>query len=269
MRCLLFILFAASACGQAFSIFDPAMQGSAAASAGFSPSDLPNMSLWVRSDTGVYSDNGVTAATDGSTVYRWNDLSGNNRHVYAQDSTKRPVYKLDQIGGKPALVWDGVNDCLTNTFTDSLPKSVFLVLSNTTAKTFFLEQGTIYNDSSGDWFFQGSNNSSWAFKPAASGQYYGYGAASWAGNGITFVTLIYSGSAAAKYYKAAVEQSNGTITGSPVSGNISRPFNIGSRNNGSGLVMGGSIAELIIYSGAISDADRDRVHDYIRARYGL
>lgn len=270
IKYIILLVYCSTVLGQqAFSIFDPSMQApTIVSSAPFSPSDLPNMSLWLRSDTGVYSDDGVTAATDGSTVYRWSDLSGNARHVYAQDSTKRPLYKVNQIGGKPSLIWDGVNDCLTNTFTDTLAKSVFLVISNSINKTFFLEHGTIFDDAQGDWYFYGSSVQSWNFKQSGGGSYYAYGTPNWAGTGRSYVSLIYSGSTA-KYYKNSIEQSNGTLYGSPVSGSINRPFNIGSRNNGTSIVMGGSIAELIIYSGALSDTDRDKVHTYIQTRYGL
>ncbi|MFH1853505.1 MAG: DUF2341 domain-containing protein, partial [Candidatus Neomarinimicrobiota bacterium] len=55
------------------------------------PGTLSNLQLWLRADVGVYSDAGVTPATEGQSVRQWNDQSGNSRHFTG--AVKRPVFR--------------------------------------------------------------------------------------------------------------------------------------------------------------------------------
>lgn len=56
----------------------------------------------------VFSDAGVTPAVDGGTVYRWGTFDQTS-------ATQRPTYRVNGIGGKPAIEFDGVDNQLTST----------------------------------------------------------------------------------------------------------------------------------------------------------
>jgi len=71
----------------------------------FSPSDISNMELWLKADTGVYSDNGSTPATDTDAVYRWDDQSGNNRDVVQATEADRPTYNTSEYETLPAIAF--------------------------------------------------------------------------------------------------------------------------------------------------------------------
>jgi hypothetical protein len=71
---------------------------------GFDPRRIAGISAWY--DASVTSS--VTIATG---VSQWNDLSGNNRHVFQSTGNNQPAY-TGVIGGKPALSFDGSNDNL-------------------------------------------------------------------------------------------------------------------------------------------------------------
>lgn len=58
--------------------------------------------------------NGVMKNLD-NTVYQWNDLSGNGFHATQTTSTDRPIFNPIIANGRPALVFDGINDMLNLT----------------------------------------------------------------------------------------------------------------------------------------------------------
>lgn len=62
-----------------------------------------------------YSDAGTSTTTDGVGVQTWNDQSGNGHHLTQADSAKRPLFKINQINGLAALLWDGSDDVLSIT----------------------------------------------------------------------------------------------------------------------------------------------------------
>lgn len=59
--------------------------------------------LWLRGDQ-------VTLAS--GAVSSWTDLSGAGRHFTQGISSRRPAYVESGIGGRPSVVFDGVNDIL-------------------------------------------------------------------------------------------------------------------------------------------------------------
>lgn len=62
------------------------------------PTDIAGLQLWLKADTGVYSDAGVTPATNGQTIQQWNDQSGNNNHVSQATAGNRPTYRAATSG---------------------------------------------------------------------------------------------------------------------------------------------------------------------------
>lgn len=45
------------------------------------PTDIAGLQAWYSADVGVYTDAGITLATDGQTVQQWNDRSGNGANL--------------------------------------------------------------------------------------------------------------------------------------------------------------------------------------------
>jgi hypothetical protein len=74
---------------------------------------------WYKADTGVYTDAGVTLATDGQTVQQWNDQSGNGDHLLQATSSNRPTFDTTGFNSRQGLVFDGTNDWMATT-TDTM-----------------------------------------------------------------------------------------------------------------------------------------------------
>ncbi|MDT0646274.1 hypothetical protein RM545_06195 [Zunongwangia sp. F260] len=90
---------------------------------GFSPASIEGLAAWY--DVSL-SENYIS---NGSSVSRLNDLSGNNRHLLQNDSGKQPQVVKDN--GKPALNFDGVDDYLSNNspfIWNSGTQSIFIVM---------------------------------------------------------------------------------------------------------------------------------------------
>jgi hypothetical protein len=72
-----------------------------------SPSDLSGLAVWLKSDTQVYSDAGVTPAAADATVQQWNDQSGNSRNVLQATAGSRPQNKTNVLNGYPVIRFAG------------------------------------------------------------------------------------------------------------------------------------------------------------------
>lgn len=92
------------------------------------PNQVPGLQLWLKADTGVFSDAGVTLATNGATVQQWNDQSGNGNNATQVTGAARPTYKTNQLNSLPALTFDGVNAYLHNAYAGQ-PVTVLVVHS--------------------------------------------------------------------------------------------------------------------------------------------
>ena len=69
--------------------------------ASFVPTDLSNLSLWLKADT--------LSLNDGDPVSTWTDGSGNVNNA-TQTGSNRPLYKTGIQNSLPMLLFDGVND---------------------------------------------------------------------------------------------------------------------------------------------------------------
>lgn len=77
--------------------------GQSGGGGGFTPASLTGLQLWLKADTGVYSDLGSTPATNGGSVEQWNDQSGNANNITQTTSFNRPVYTTGSINGLPTV----------------------------------------------------------------------------------------------------------------------------------------------------------------------
>jgi hypothetical protein len=63
--------------------------------------------LWLDAsdNSTIFSDNGITQATNGNGIYLWKDKSGNARNVSQPTSAKRPTFATGALNGKSAIVF--------------------------------------------------------------------------------------------------------------------------------------------------------------------
>ena len=80
----------------------------------FSPSNIAGLSLWLDATTGLFdaTSGGNPVTTDASSVARWEDQSGNSRHITQSTLASQPILKTAIQNGKNIIRFDGTNDIL-------------------------------------------------------------------------------------------------------------------------------------------------------------
>lgn len=73
---------------------------------GFHPLQIANCQLWLDAAQ-------ITGLVDADPVTTWNDLSGNARNASQATSANKPTYRTSQINGLPVVRFDGTDDFMT------------------------------------------------------------------------------------------------------------------------------------------------------------
>ncbi len=107
------------------------------------PPALGNMAVWLRGDAGI---NGA-GASDGDSVFLWEDQSGNSNHFSQLVAVNQPEYKTSLINGRPGIFVDGASWVqLLNTvlFTNITEGSIWIVAQQTGSPPNFINGGAFY-----------------------------------------------------------------------------------------------------------------------------
>jgi hypothetical protein len=226
------------------------------------PTSIPDLALWLRADS--------LSQSDGTAVSSWTDSSGLGRNAVQATGANQPLFKTLIVNSKPIIRFDGSNDFLKVT---SLVKGVFTafyVYKTSTAGTALLGEHSTNSNSAGHYFNPGgAAHFNAAFASASS---------AWDGSGVTLnngafriVSQRFAGTHATHegwVNGAAITKGTIYASGSGGIGLVTADYYIGSRA-GSSLFYNGDIAEIIIYSSALSTADRQSAEDYLSAKYGI
>lgn len=87
---------------------------------GFLPSDLPNLELWTRFNSGI--------TETGLGVSQWDDVSGNGNHLLQGTDTNRPSKESDG-----SILFDGVDNFLkASGFTWTQPETIYILFKQIT-----------------------------------------------------------------------------------------------------------------------------------------
>ncbi len=236
----------------------------------FTPPDATSATLkqWFKSDAGVYKDAGVTLAADGETVQQWNDQSGNGNNATQGTAGNRPTLRTNVVNGLPAIDFIATRPDFFDVggpLSGATAGEIFLVLKINTDPPAVDTKTGIYDYSAADF----SSHYTWT-----DGIIYD----SW-GATVRKTTVdpstslssgyrIYSVRAGSSLWKNVLqaivlsETTSNTVT-----------FRASGCKLGRSLVTtyncDGRIAEVIVYNGILSGADRGSVYDYLNTRYAF
>jgi hypothetical protein len=226
----------------------------------FSPANVSGLGLWLDATVGLFdaTSGGNAVTTDGSAVARWEDQSGNNRHATQGTGSAQPLLKTAIRNGRNVIRFDGSNDGLSISslsLGSSPAYTVFCVLyQNGTGFTVWLEGGVLNpylstgNGFDGAVHYDGSN----IYNYTTSATYNSWNVFAYSQN-----------SSNRRWYHNA----NAAAAGSASTRAATFTF-IGS-TRGIGFYFNGDIAELLIYSSYLSDADRESVRDYLNTKWAV
>ena len=225
-----------------------------------------NLTLWFKADANVYSDAGVTAATNSGTVQQWNEQSSNASIPNASQTTasNQPTLNTNVFNYNPAILFDGVNDFLASsnvqfsTFTSGTNISMYGVMQHLSGA------GTNFT-----WDDAGSNakivlspGSSYFDKNGSNRATTGVGG----GNTQQHLASTIANGTNLKVYDAGAYKNNSTVT-SP-SGTSSSPIAFGKMyaHGWPGSVLFGEIA---IYNAAHGTTEKVNIETYFAIKYGI
>ena len=221
--------------------------------------------LWLDASTLSLSNN--------AQVSSWTDVSGKNNHATSINSA-RPLFKTNQVNGKPAIDFDGVNDRLRTNAIAALNTSAqtsFSVFSSASVNT-----GVVYKNA----YSSGAGSSSnfmYGIDYLPSTTRLSYSTRNSNGTAVSQIKTSYNGSLSLSSLRwngasSLVSKYNGSIVSSGIGGNASPANNLGvtiganwQGNSYLDLLM----AEHITYSSSLSTAEINIVENYLAAKYNL
>lgn len=242
--------------------------------AAFAPSDITSLALWLDA-------NDIPPVADATAISSWTDRSGNSRHAAQASGTKQPLYKLAIQNGMPAVRFDATDDCLTTAainLASTAGLTIFVVFTAASGTTRMLVESsaTVVSNEGAFSFARLTGNTIEASHNGNAGA-----AVSWTTTAATAHTVPVIASAVYDFTLGSTEEIVGWINDGnragtkPAAGNNTdtgygnHVFNIGARNNGASIPLGGDIFEIVFYASALSDYDRGRVETYLNEKWDV
>lgn len=237
------------------------------------PKSVSNLQLWMKADS--------LNLADGTAVSTWTD-SSTNSFTATQVGAARPTFKTNILNGKPVIRFDRTQSQyldLGSVLSKSANFSYFAVYKTTdinqvqgvfgglaccaiTARWATLEISRNVVGSVNSYNSNGSNYSDAYTSSAVLTNNTFYITSSVYTNGSNYPLIYMNGVA------PAISGMNSGAYATSNSG-ANEPFSIGRWGNYNAEYFAGDVAEIIIYSKALSDAERLRIEGYLKAKYGL
>lgn len=243
------------------------------------PTEIANLYLWLDgSDSGTLFDattGGSAVAADGA-IARWEDKSGNGRHVTQSTSNNRPVRKTAVQNGRDIVRFDGSNDSFVNTSAQfaNAPFSAFLVCSRTSLSSANCALIAEYNSTTAAYLALALNQGTSGTFPSAVSIFRVAQAA--------LPSYLFTGAGTARvlsYFSAGVSSGSvtvgvrmdGTPGGAPATSGLltNASINIGAAQNGTADFFNGDIAEILLYSRQLNASEIVTVETYLSTKWGV
>lgn len=222
------------------------------------PSNIPNLKLWLKSDTGV--------VLNGINVSSWKDQSGNSLNAYQINSVNQPSYTGNMLNGKPAIHFNG-SQILNGVVIPSLSSSslsIFIIASgNAMTSTFniLFDIGPYANG--GLWLCSYQNK----FTIYNQNTYYSSSTASLYSSGFNPTIFEYKKNINTLSESFLNTQYTSSSTNSFVNfAYFDGAYNIGGDPTYSGL-WNGDVFEIIIFDRVISNAEETSINNYLIKKY--
>ncbi len=224
-----------------------------------------NLKLWLKADDGII-------ASDGSPVDSWADQGPAGNTVIQTDPAKQPLYQASTnlVNFNPSLKFVRANDNILYNTNGLMGASAY-----TGSAIFMVNRGASINNARPIWqpvtgWFLGLES------PWGNGYgYFDYGPSFiGAPSGATVGTAnIWTGNSRNFPSNSQKIFRNGELltssTGSPNYSGNNTPVGVGGRKDINAEYYDGSIPEVIVYSGGLSDGQVQKIQSYLAIKYGL
>lgn len=213
----------------------------------FTPASIAGLVRWYKADA-------ITGKSDGAAISQWDDYSGNGAHATQPTGTNQPLYIASAGGGKPAVEFDGSNDRLIVPTTGALADWTVVVVSQQNAMG---AQGyMVASASAGQGVYENSVGSGASFGVNAGGgnRRELNGTTAHAIKVATRAALYINGTEPS--YQSSADPGAMTLV------------LLGARSDGFAAYKG-RLSEVLIFSAALSTANRRALEAHLAAKYGI
>jgi hypothetical protein len=228
----------------------------------FLPKDYSGIRFWIDSSNVL---NGSNPANN-TAISSWVDLSGVSGNAGQSTAGQRPVFRENIQNGLPAIEFDGANSQCMQVASVACGSqfTLFVVLEQITANTWFIEQSPDIN--SNDGFYMYGNGFASQIKNSGV-NVMTTNIAGWLGTDPVLGMIRYDGTNIIAWKNGALYPGS-TGTGSITNNTVTNVLNIGSRNQ-SALFFDGYLYELILYNGALSNAQVGVLNNYLNRKWSV
>ena len=236
------------------------------AASGSSPIPTTGLGLWLKADTGV--------TLNGSGVAQWADQSGNGNNATQSVAAGQPTLVSGAINGLPAVSFNGTGQDMQFNLTLNGLTGMTIFMVNANGASYTGGGDKVYNcpifwDETADWgtvhLSPFEQSVTWEFGTGQADNLNSYTRPASIGTAFTLTDVVKNGATENLYVL-------GTLV-STQTGKLTAIANTQSTGNlGVGYLnthWNGQIAEVIVYTVALTDAQRQQVEQYLETRYGL
>jgi hypothetical protein len=252
------VVTGSNAAGNTSATSQQSLVVASAGGGGAQPPITAGLQLWYEANTQPFAD--------GQAVNRWVDQSGNGRDLTSFDSNAAPILLRNSVNGRAAIEFNGTNSLLKtygSTFTISQPDTFFIVYKSFDAA--------------------GGSHEAYVFDSTSSAQrqLFGLGAS---GNTEMYADIdieaptaypfpnyqIWSGTfsgASSTVWRNGTQVASGNAGNSGLTG-----FTVGGLSTSAqyGYLLSHSlVAEILYYSGSMTNANRQAVSDWLNGKYNV
>lgn len=228
----------------------------------FNPSQLPGLAAWYSADFGVLTSVGPDVpATDGQTVRRWLDRSGNGLHM------DQSVLAAQLTFSSGYLSMTGVSQSMATANVQFLhPFTVFCVFRSTaagTAANYIIHQAPA--SGAGQWGINGQSTSNIrSFFQVRSSS---LDVTQFAGLDLNVWQNAVAGSNAddTVFFESLGQAATPSSTGTGIAAMPTLPLNIG-RGIANNVLM--DVAEIGVVNRTLTEAEKSKLRAYLRRKYG-
>lgn len=222
----------------------------------FSPSDVAGLWLWAKSES-------LDGLSDGAAISQWNDSSGNARHLTQGTGANQPIKQT--VGGKSVARFDGANHRMAVPNASALTAATVFIVVKVDADP------AAGIPTSGLWDFgsDAANDTHYPFTDGIIYDDFGTTARKTTVNPTPALTSPrnYCVISAASDWRSYLDGSNLHTTATNTVGFLAAPL-LG-RGPTNPVNLDGDVHELILYSSALSDGNRQSVEGYLRTKFTL
>lgn len=196
----------------------------------------------------------IAGLSDGDPVAQWDDLSGNGNHATQATAAKRPVYRINVQNGRPAVVFDNVDDGMVTGITGSLGTNFTIAVAEWPISGGVVR--TVASLNANCLVSVGRNVGSNAYVQGVVSHY-------WPGFIPAVAVLVGGGGAPHRYFVNGVDRTEFSITSSWDGG-----LALGA-SGWSGEPGNTRLLEVCVYNRSLTTAERRRVERYFSRKYAI